>query len=82
MATIRNPAWEIIGSKGRWQSLPLEPYTDGEQRQWPARPYRPSSNERYLIGLAKAWSEKLGVQQPGEKGSLASSRQTHFPRLS
>lgn len=56
---------EIIGKKGHWQKLPIEPFSDGEQRQWPSKPYRPSSEERYLIALAKAWSENLGIQQPG-----------------
>ncbi|ETI23912.1 hypothetical protein G647_05719 [Cladophialophora carrionii CBS 160.54] len=57
--------WEIIDRKGHWQRLHVEPYSDGEQRQWPAKPYRPSSEERYLISLAKAWAQKLGVEQPG-----------------
>jgi hypothetical protein len=58
--------WEIIGRKGHWEKLHIEPYSDGEQRQWPTKPYRPSSEERYLISLAKAWAEKLGVEQPGK----------------
>jgi len=58
--------WEVIGRKGHWQPLPIEPHSDGEQRQWPAQPYRPSSEERYFITLAKAWAEKLAIQQPGK----------------
>ncbi|OQU98760.1 hypothetical protein CLAIMM_04493 [Cladophialophora immunda] len=60
-----HPHWEIIGKKGHWQVLPIKPYSDGDQRTWPPKPYRPSSEERHLINLAKAWSEKLGIQRPG-----------------
>ncbi|EXJ62226.1 hypothetical protein A1O7_02659 [Cladophialophora yegresii CBS 114405] len=65
MAPQPTVGWEIIGRKGHWQRLHVEPYSDGEQRQWPAKPYRPGSEERYLISLAKAWAQKLGVEQPG-----------------
>ena len=67
MAAARDPTWAIIGKQGHWQPLSIEPHTDGDQRRWPAKPYRTSSNERYLIGLAEAWAEKLGAQEPGEK---------------
>ncbi|KAJ9616839.1 hypothetical protein H2200_000559 [Cladophialophora chaetospira] len=57
--------WRTIGRKGRWQQLHIELHSDGEQRHWPPQPYRPSSEEQYLITLGRGWAEKLGIQQPG-----------------
>ncbi|EXJ90098.1 hypothetical protein A1O3_03167 [Capronia epimyces CBS 606.96] len=60
------PHWEIIGKKGTtWQIRHINPYSDGEQRHWPGKPYRPGSEEKYLIQLAKAWVKKDGLDQPG-----------------
>ncbi|KIY02103.1 uncharacterized protein Z520_02241 [Fonsecaea multimorphosa CBS 102226] len=60
-----DPQWEIIGRRGHWQVLPIKPYSDGDQRTWPPKPYRPSSEERHLVNLAKVWSEKMGIQRLG-----------------
>ncbi|KIX07386.1 uncharacterized protein Z518_02039 [Rhinocladiella mackenziei CBS 650.93] len=57
--------WELIGKRGRWQIRQINPYTDGDQRHWPPRPYRPSSEERYLIQLGKAWAQKDELDEPG-----------------
>lgn len=57
--------WEVIGKKGVWQVRAINSYSDGEQRQWPGKPkYRPTSEERYLIQLAKAWVTKDRGGQP------------------
>lgn len=72
--------WEIIGQKGQWQIRHINPCSDGEQRQWPGKPYRPSSEERYLIQLGKAWVEKDGLQMPGKSHSL--NRQRTVPQFS
>ncbi|KAH0828244.1 hypothetical protein AYO21_03801 [Fonsecaea monophora] len=74
-ASRPDPSWEIIGRKGQWQVLPIQPYSDADQRTWPPKPYRPSSEERHLITLAKAWSEKMGIQRTGLNYYL-----DHLPR--
>ena len=57
---------EVIGIKGEWQQLEIESVSDGEKQHWPPNPpYRPSSDERYRVVLAKAWAMKLGVQERG-----------------
>jgi hypothetical protein len=58
--------WGIIGKEGRWEKIHVEAHSDGEQRHWPPKPYRPGSDERYLINLAKAWAEHLGILEQGE----------------
>ncbi|KIW90044.1 uncharacterized protein Z519_09475 [Cladophialophora bantiana CBS 173.52] len=63
-ASNGDASWEIIGKKGRWEVLPIKPYSDGDQRQWPPKPYRPSSEERYLVTLAKEWSVETGIRRP------------------
>ncbi len=58
--------WDTIGKKGVWKVRHINEYSDGDPSKWPGRPqYRPSSEERYLWQLAKAWVNKDGLAQPG-----------------
>ncbi|KIW40755.1 uncharacterized protein PV06_07932 [Exophiala oligosperma] len=56
--------WQIIGKKGGpWIKVPIKPFTDGQSKTWPGEGslqgrYRPSSEERHLIQLAKAWKKQ------------------------
>ncbi|EXJ95120.1 hypothetical protein A1O1_00239 [Capronia coronata CBS 617.96] len=58
--------WKVIGKSGQvWQVRHINPYSDGSPRHWPGKPYQPSSEEKYLIQLAKAWVKQDGLEQPG-----------------
>ncbi|KAL6252709.1 hypothetical protein RBB50_000428 [Rhinocladiella similis] len=63
--------WQIIGKKGGpWVKVPIKPFTDGEPKTWPSNNswkgrYRPSSEERYLIHLGKAWKKQQNDLAPG-----------------
>lgn len=64
MASTEFPR-QKIGHKGRWQRVPIEWHSDGEQQHWPSRPeYRPSSDETYLIALGTEWMERRGLKDP------------------
>lgn len=60
------PHWELIGKKGQWKCLKIRSDSDGNVDHWPNWPYRPSSEERYLIQLGKALAQKDGLNQTGE----------------
>lgn len=63
--------WEIIGKKGStWQIRHINPYSDGQSRHWPGKPYQPSSEEKYLIQLARAWVKEDELEQPGKRYAL------------
>ncbi|KAK5047514.1 hypothetical protein LTR84_006611 [Exophiala bonariae] len=56
--TSSEEKFRTIGRSGKWQVRNIEDASDGDQRHWPAKPYRPGSREHYLITLGKAWAEQ------------------------
>jgi len=63
----------LVGHKGRWQEITINPYSDGEPRQWPGpgTNYVSSGVESYLCNLAQAWANQTGIAEPGKLHSLA-----------
>ncbi|KIW18984.1 hypothetical protein PV08_03273 [Exophiala spinifera] len=63
--------WHTIGKKGGpWVKVPILPFTDGQPQTWPCNTawkgrYRPSSEERYLIQLARTWKKQQHDLVPG-----------------
>ena len=56
----------LSGFKGHWQERKIEPYSDGDEKYWPCKPYRPSAEEGYLCMLAQAWTEEDGLGESGK----------------
>lgn len=67
--TTRERRWDIIGKQGaHWVKVHVNSFTDGDPSTWPGKPaYRTSSEERYLIQLAKAWVKQQGLEEPGKE---------------
>lgn len=57
---MSNFRYTKINIQGKWHALKLVPVSDGDPKQYPScPPYRPSSDENYLIQLAAAWRPNM-----------------------